>query len=79
MVIHIAIVVRISKPARLPSRLFAISKATVNFSGLGGVADFSLTASDAAGTPPSAPEPTPLLLLGSGLLGLGVLQRRKHA
>jgi len=58
------------------------SQATVNFSGIG-TADFTLTASDPAaptgggGTGTSVPEPTSLMLLGSTLLGLGIVRRKK--
>jgi len=53
------------------------SQATVNFSDIG-TADFTVKAADPvdeSGTP--VPEPTPLMLLGAGLIGLEFLRRKK--
>jgi hypothetical protein len=52
------------------------SQATVAFTGAGGVADFTLIGQD----PPDnrLPEPTSLMLLGSALLGLGLLRMKKQ-
>jgi len=55
------------------------SQVAINFTGSGGVADFTLTA-DPPSTPGTPiPEPTSLLLLGSSLLGVAVLRGRKRS
>jgi len=56
------------------------SRVAMDFTGSGGEANFSWAADTSpasAGT--SVPEPTSLLLLGSSLLGVGVLQRKKRS
>jgi len=53
------------------------SQVAINFTGSGGIADFTLTA-DPPPTPGNPiPEPTSLLLLGSSLLGVAVLRGKK--
>jgi hypothetical protein len=71
-----------SRPDVPASASYALySQATIAFSGQG-AANFTISGADPllAPTPPpyGLPEPTSLLLLGSGLVGLGALVRRKR-
>jgi hypothetical protein len=53
------------------------SEAAVQFTGAGGSANFTFTASDPGPATPTMPEPTSLMLLGSSLLAAGILRKTK--
>lgn len=68
-----------STDANLSTPYVQTSRTTIAFSGAGGSANFTFVSIvDPPKAPSPLPEPLSLLLLGSGLIGLGILRKKRN-